>query len=653
MSQINQELTTSIVASLVPQMTASAPVASASSTQVLTEPPINPVDTRDVVDQVLQLEQAAEKYEQQLKAFQAEKDQLQSSLVSTEMELVEVKARLEDSLSNNANLSESLTSCNSTIADLQAARDQSASSDANLQSDIAALKASIDGKCEEISAAQAALGEKDAELRALQEKLSNLDNGLAAERAKLEEDYREQISALNMRNEELTARIFFLETLASEAAEKSALVGDLQKEVKALQESAADAEMRQCDLELSINQKTHEIRELESAKIAIEAHLSQAQAKYDEDVQSRDNELVRLNELLSKNVDSVQALEMERDRSQQLAQKIDELQKQVATLQSELQSSKDDCHLITQKHESEHSKMHGKLAEAVEMIERLKEVNESQKFDMSAKAKHVADLEAQISKTQRALDESNAKLGSLQDEIAHRVLAESALREKGDIMQSQIASMTRERDEYKSAKETAESRSVQLAENLANLQLVADDAASKCASAEERLESITRELEKKNTQVNQLSKKLNDTQLFASSVDDLKAELDRANEKLSKLDDKKKKDLENLRKQNELIAKVNRDKDELERSLSRTISDLTTQLDDSNSSKATLEIALKESKEALSVTVLELDELRVKLATLNDPSKNSDESKTVCSECVRLKDSLDAAHKSKETEVSN
>jgi chromosome segregation ATPase len=213
----------------------------------------------------------------------------------------------------------------------------------------------------------------------------------------------------------------------------------------------------------------------------------------------------------------------------------------------------------------------------------------------------------------------------------------------------------RERDDYRKASEEAESQSTKLAKALGDLQNVTESTASKMASAEQQLEFMIKEVERKDIELGQLSKRIKEMQEVSSSISDLKAELDRANEKLSKQDEKKKRDLENLKKQNELIAKVNREKDELERNLNRTIAELNVQLTDLKALKLNLELALQDSETARAAANVEADELRMKLSLIEDSSRTSstaDENRLPSCECAALKEALDASNKAMEKEVN-
>jgi chromosome segregation ATPase len=636
MALINQDLVSSIAASLVPQV----PSISSSTGTTIEKPVESAIENlSEKSTEISQLEQRIGDYEQRIEALKVEKDGLVNSIASIEKELADANVRVEELTMSNANLQDSLGTSNATIADLRAAKE---SSEASSISKIATLTTSVETLTDNINGLRSDISVKDGEISELREKLS-ISEAEAVAKMKLEE--RNQ--ALESKNEEFTARIFFLETLASEVTEKSSLVAALQKEIKALQDGAADLEMNQADLEQKLNDKSQHIQDLEANRALLEKELSELKRRQAEDLNIRYVETARLNEEITKNAE---ALHLERQKFQVLSEKCLDFER-IASANSKLVDEGDKQ---IQTFKTEIGILHGKLAEAVETIERLKETNEFQQFEVSAKVKHIGDMESQLSKMKQALEESNAKLFSLQDDIARRVLEESAVRDQNEQLRNQLAGLMRERDENRKASELAELQASKLAKDLADLQKVVENTTLKWTTAEQQLEQMAKEAERKNAEMGQLTKRLHEMQEFSSSFSDLKAELDRANEKLSKQDEKKKRDLENLKKQNELIAKVNREKDELERNLNRTISDLNLQLQDLTSSKFTLELALKESETARAAAGVEIDELRMKLSLAGDStilSTSADDNKVTCSECVALKEALDASNQALKKEV--
>lgn len=644
MEQMNEEMTNSVLtaASILQGQQASrsrqGSPAKASAVSIASDAKQQSGEAEQVelTDSVLKLQSELVSSEEARNALQAEFVTIQGRSIDIESALAAKSREVEDlRVQAEANIAELIQQ----LSDATSQHDAAEARAKGFEEQLAAIERDLDGKLAVISILEGVQ-------KAREEELQTLRKGAG-----------EHCSSLQELQQQLQVRAGEVETLLRE---KEELQNEVTQRTQEIEESLCNDNSKYLEVaeQLAMTKRDYENAqaELETLKEAlvggsssaevlqqeldsVRADLHSSQELVERQIQELDQTKQQLDEFLSRASDlkgRITAIEAEKtDLAAQLAaaesassKQLHEAEQKIADLVeriSFLEASEDGASAMLEKLTSERDLFQVEtqtLANRLQLItaELTGQINaERERADGEGikAAKASEDLRQLHQSTSQSAAMIGAKCTALEDEVlqlkaecvrldgelTNRVVDDASMRDANRNLETRANALSEELAEVQRKLKAAEDEGVRALEALRG---DLEDARSRTNQAQEivtgQKEALARLQEEaggRAAELEALKRQLQTSEANAQGLPMLTQELSAAKAKLSKIEEKKKREFENLKRQNELIARLQRDKDVGDRAHEADVAALTERLDELKAEKDEVAGVLAERVEAL------------------------------------------------------
>ena len=415
------------------------------------------------------------------------------------------------------------------------------------------------------------MGPKEKE--ALENSLLDRELLLKAETARVEE--------LKIQNEELGNN---LSSIQSMNLELKNTISELQEQLSVVQSAAESSVV----LQMSVEDVTASLEAEKAKSVALEAKIVEIEGLLASE--QRDSKL-RIEELTAE----VISLQHRSDANLHLETTLSEVRKEL-----------------------ENETIHG--AEMKNRLEALRKELEQSRDDINTAELREKNLRREMKQTEKAVEARIVSLADeaaalknenirLDEELTRRVVDDASMRDANRLLEESNSRLSEEviwmtkkmEDQAERMQKDREEQAGRSEDVINSIRIELDDsrtgesrAQEIIAAQKESLQSLNDKVDKFEKETAMLRRQLKDLEDSAQDAHSLRLELETAKDKLSKIEEKKKREFENLKKQNELISRLHREKETAEREREKALAELSSTRTESEAEEEVFRKAIAE-----------------------------------------------------------